>query len=75
MEPPAIRESVPLPTEEVPRIIAPLFVKLTALAPELFKETAEVKLLAALVSVIAAALPLKLAEAAPAACVIAVLAA
>ena len=72
IEPPEISERVPLPTEEAPSIKAVPLVRLTLLAPLLFKETAEVKLLPALVRVIAPALPVKLAEAALAAWLISV---
>lgn len=64
IEPPEVSERAPLPTEEAARVKGALLTKLTSLAPELFKETAEVKLFVLLASVRAPALALKLAESA-----------
>ena len=65
MEPPEVIESVLLPTEEVPKARAPLFIKLTAFAPELLSKTEPVKLLPELARVSTPAPPVKLALPAP----------
>jgi len=69
MAPPDVIERVPLPTEEVPILRAPLLVRATLFAPLLESETAPVKLLPEFVKVMTPALPVKLAAPALAACV------
>jgi len=69
MAPPEIIERVPLPTEEAPKLRAPLLVRATLFAPLLESETAPVKLLPELAKVKTPALPVKLAAPALAACV------
>ena len=66
---------VPVPTEILPSVRAPLLKRLTLFAPELLRETAPVKLSPVFAKVNTPALPVKLATPAEAAWVIAVLAA
>ena len=63
--------SVPVPTLEAPRVVGPAFVSATLLAPLLLSDTAPVKSLAALLSVMALAPAVNVAAPAPAAWVIA----
>lgn len=62
---------MPVPTEDAPILNAPELTKLTLLAPELVSETAPIKLLLALVNVIAAAPEENATVPAPLVCVIA----
>jgi len=61
MEPPEVIARVPVPTEEVPKLKAALFVRATLFAPLLESETLPVKLLPELAKVKTPALPVKLA--------------
>ena len=61
MGPPEVIERVPLPTEEVPKLRAALFVRATLFAPLLESETLPVKLLPEFARVNTPALPVKLA--------------
>ena len=69
MVPPEVIERVPPPTEEVPKLRAPLFVRATLFVPLLESETLPVKLLPEFAKVMTPALPVKLAAPAEAACV------
>ena len=69
--PTALMVSVPVPTEALPKMIAPWSVTATLLAPLLFRITAPVKLLAAWVMVMTPAPALNVATPAPAAWVMA----